>query len=144
MKKKLLLGLLALSVAVPSFAKVHNVNTPRDQRGNEANPMYGGYLHKRNSSTAEMLICSGRCLLAGMIMGTASSVSFASIRNTSVVGSAGDGYGALVFGHFMFSPNLNTSGESANVIPLPVVLDKGITLTLSAGDATVFYLDLDD
>lgn len=144
MKKKLLLGLLALAVAVPSFAKVHNVNTPRDQRGAAADPRYGGYLHKRNSGTAEMLICSGRCLLAGMSMGTAASTANALIRNTSVIGDAGAGWGALVFGPIMFSPNINTSGDTINVIPLPVLLDKGITLTLSAGDATVFYLDLDD
>ena len=141
MKKILGLTALIAAMTVPAYAGPGSVNVRKDQSNNPVDYMSGGYLHKRNSATAEMLVCSGRCLLAGIIVNTGVSTTFLRIRNTSTEG----GDGALVLEHRYSQVNTIPGG---NPIVLPILLDKGIAIKLSsvtgAEEATVLYLDLDD
>jgi hypothetical protein len=131
------LGLVANSFAISPTS----VPTRRDQKGEGANPLYGGYSHMRNSATSEMVVCSGRCLLAAVVLGTGPTTSTLTIRNSSVA----DGSGAIVI-RPRFEVANSGYGQNPNP-PLPILLDKGITATLSSISAgeevTVEYLDLD-
>ena len=125
-----------------AFAFPHKVNTPRNQRDQEPHPFYGGYSWVYNSATAEMLVCSGRCLLAGLIMNTGPATTEVRVRNTSVI----DGTAARLA---MIYPFRNHNSEPGNnPIRLPMLFSNGITVKLNAastGEAvTVLYLDLDE
>lgn len=146
MKKIKTLGLLALVVgmAASAMAAVPKVNTPRDQRGDGAFSDYAGYSHMRNSGSSEMIICSGRCLLKAILMSTGPSTSYISVRNSSVA----QGNGALVLPRYTRFFQVASGPGSNNPVSHPILLDKGITVTLSAitsdEDVTVLYLELDD
>lgn len=141
--KTLSLAVLAL-VASASFSfagkRPNNVDTVLNRLGNEAHPWNAGYLHARNSTTDELVVCSGRCLLAGVIINSGPVASFITIRNSSVA----DGSGAIVL-KAGYAPSNSQPGY--NPIVLPILLDKGITLDISsvagAEEATVLYRDLD-
>lgn len=142
-------ALLALTVvlALPVLASAGPglVNVRRDQNGFPVDPRNGGYLHMRNSGTSEMIVCSGRCLLAGILMSTGPSSTFITVRNTSVA----QGNGALVLPRYTRFAQVNTQPGSNNLLPTGgILLDKGISVTLSSvsadEDVTVLYLDLDD
>lgn len=145
MKNIKAIGLVALAfvlAAGPALAAKNPtmVETPNNQHAEEAHPLNAGYLHLRNSGTAEHIVCSGRCLLAGIIMGTGPLTSMVEIRNTSVA----NGSGAAVL--IMPFQKLNTEPGN-NPVRLPILLDKGISVTIpsaSAGeDAVILYRDLD-
>jgi hypothetical protein len=138
---------LVAIVAVGSLALAANAAepkprvVPRNQIGAGADPLYGGFLHMRNSGTDEMVVCSGRCLLAAIIMGTGPNTTKLTVRNSSVA----DGSGATV----LYSKFLQSNSQAAVVPlpPLPILLDKGITATISgvnsAEEVTVLYIDMD-
>lgn len=141
--KNIALALIASVVLSGSALAAKNpstVDTPRGSTGAEAHPWNAGYLHKRNSATAEMLVCSGRCLLAGIILNTGAATTGVIVRNTSTEEASG----AIVLVH-RFS--INNSEPGNNPIRLPILLDKGIAVKLesvSAGEAaTILYRDLD-
>lgn len=135
--KSLSLAVLALVLSV-SFALA--AKEPNDAAGNAALPENAGWMHKRQSATAEMLVCEGKCILGAIILNTGATSSEVRVRNTSV----GNGTGVLVLQHrFQI---VNTSPGN-NPIAKPILLDKGITTSLtsvSAGEEiTVLYRDLD-
>jgi hypothetical protein len=141
--KKLIYSFLVLSFAGSAFAAVspNGVVTPRDQRGEAAHPLYGGYANTRvTATTSEIVVCSGRCVLAAMILNTAPVASQVRIRNSSVA----NGVGVLAIKH-NYNP-VNTEPGN-NPIRLPMFLDKGITVQLTASGAQeeveVLYLDMD-
>ena len=139
--KTLALALVAVvGMAAYSAALLGPINTPRDQMGEAANPLYGGFQHKRQSAADELIVCSGRCLLAGLILNTGPATTKVSVRNSSVA----NGAGALVFVH-RFAVSNTEPGN--NPVRLPILLDKGITVTLNAAsteeEVTVLYQDLD-
>jgi hypothetical protein len=144
--KKLILGLTALALlvsAVPAGAYPDRVNARLDQKGQPVDPRYGGYSHMRNSSTGEMGVCSGRCLLAGVMLGTAPNGSPVQLvlRNTSVANASGAIIARIPLVSVNTQPGLNPIG-------LPILLDKGITATLTSAsngeEVTVLFLDLDN
>jgi hypothetical protein len=143
-KKIIALGLaLVISGISTAFAAKNpaSVSVPVNQRGEEAYPDNAGWLHMRNSATSEMVVCSGRCLLRAIILSTGPSTTQLTIRNSSVA----DGAGAQVLPFIRFVNPNTQPGE--NPIPAPILLDKGITATLSSVSAgeevTVEYRDLD-
>lgn len=137
-----LVALVALGLLAPAYAAKSPVavEVPVNQFGQEAWADNVGWLHKRNSSTAEMLVCSGRCLLKAVILNTGPLTTKLTLRNTSVE----NGTGAIVLIH-RFAPGNTTPGN--NPIPAPILLDKGITMTLSAAsteeEVEVLYRDMD-
>lgn len=130
---------VALAAAAPSFA-LRNEKTVRDQKGEQAHPLSAGFTHMRQSATGELIVCSGRCLLAGLILNTGPRSTEVRIRNSSVA----NGAGALVLKHKFEQVN---TAPGNNPIVLPIILDKGITVSLTAAsteeEVTVLYEDLD-
>jgi hypothetical protein len=129
------LGAVASVVAAPPPA----ANMRLDQKGNTIPFLVAN--HMRDSATSEMVVCSGRCVLAAIWQGTGPVTSSVQIRNSSVA----DGSGALVA---IRRFEVSNSGYSQNSTPpYPILLDKGITVTLPAAsngeEVTVEYLDLD-
>lgn len=141
-----LLAVAAFGLAASSHAaqEPNRVNAPLNQQGLEAHPDNVGYLHMRNSGTTEMIVCSGRCLLKALIMSTGPTASYISVRNTSVA----QGNGALVLGKYLrFAPLVASGTGDKNPVVAPILLDKGISITLSSvtadEDVTILYRDLD-
>ena len=138
-----LAAVLVASVALAAMASSPQQRVvPRDQNGNPAEPLYGGFLHQRNSATDELIACSGRCVLAALIMGSGPQSSVLTVRNSSVA----DGGGAIVLRRRFVQSNTQPTEDPFP--PYPILLDKGITTTLSnAGsfgeDVVVLYIDLD-
>ena len=141
LKSLFLAGLAVVGLVGSAFALPHKVNTPRNQNDQEPNPGYGGYQWVRNSATAEMLVCSGRCLLAGIIASTGPDGSEIRVRNTGVI----DGTAARLA--FIASFNPQNTAPSGNMVPYPMLFENGIAVKLSAAstgeEVTVLYLDLD-
>lgn len=140
--KKLLLAVVSLGLVASAYAAPGSANTRRDQRGNEANPWYGGYANTRLlSTTAEQVVCSGRCLLAGLILNTGPQASQVRIRNSSVA----NGVGVIVLKHHYSIANTSPGN---NPVQLPLDLDKGITVQLTAvsnqEEVVVLYIDMDN
>jgi len=141
--KSLALGaLVVVGLVGNALAASHRVNSPRNQRGEEPHPLYGGYEYKFNSATAEMIVCTGRCLLAGIIMNTGPAGTEIRVRNSSVVDGTTGSY-ALIYPF-----RVHNSEPGNNPIRLPMLFSNGITVKLNAastGEAvTVLYLDLDE
>lgn len=130
-------GLSALALAAKS---PNNVETPRNQMGQEAHPENAGWLHKRQSATAEMIVCEGRCLLKALILNTGPRTTEVRVRNSSVA----NGAGALVIKHKFEQVN---TAPGNNPIAAPILLDKGITVSMTAAsteeEVEVLYRDLD-
>lgn len=125
----------ALAAKNPSL-----VETPNNQHNMEGHPLNVGYLHSRwVNSSGENAVCSGRCLLAAIIVNTGPLTSMVTLRNTSVANATG----AIVLRH---KYTVQNSVPGANPIAFPILLDKGITVTINnAGEeeVTVLYRDLD-
>ena len=134
--------LVSVGLVGAAFAAPHKVNTPRNQRDQEPSVYYGGYQWIRNSATAEMIVCSGRCLLAALITSSGPEGSELRVRNSSVVDGTTGSY-ALIH---RFSSRNTEPGN--NPIRYPMVFSNGITVKLNAAstgeEVTVLYLDLDD
>ena len=140
MKKLLLAILVGLSPSVV-LARSGSRDVPRDGEGRSiSHPLYGGFEQTRKLTTGELVVCSGRCVLAGLIMNTGPITSSVRIRNSSVA----NGAGVLVIKHKYTVANTEPGN---NPIRLPILLDKGITVELMAAsteeEVTVLYLDLD-
>lgn len=121
-------------------AAPHKVNTPRNQRDQEPNPYYGGYSWVRNSSTTEMLVCSGKCLLAAILRNTGASSTEVRVRNSGLIDGTAGSY-ALIY------PFSATNSEpGGNPIRLPMVFSSGITVKLTSTslgeEVTVLYVPL--
>lgn len=143
MKKITTLSLMVMSLLSASVALAispNNVKVPKNDRGQEAYSDNVGWLHVRDSATSELVVCSGKCLLRAVILNTGPATSRLQIRNTSVA----DGSGVLVLGDHHFQV-INTAPGN-NPIAAPILLDKGISVTLSSVSAgeevTVEYRDL--
>lgn len=143
--KKLLSGLmvvsfLAMAGAQGAFAIAVRSAPPASGGGRIMHPLYGGYDWVYKSDTAEQVICTGKCLLAGLITNTGASTVTLTIRNTSVA----NGTGPQVLPLLKYDPQ---TGVARNALVLPLVLSQGISAQLSsvanAEAVTVVYIDLD-
>ena len=149
MKKNLLalvvvagLGMIASSAHAVKNPSV--VDTPRNSVGGEAHPENAGWIAQRNSSTEEMIVCSGRCLLKAVIMSTGPTATYLQIRNTAIT----NGSATYLVGpkYLRFNPSVD-SGPGRQPLPAPMLLDKGISVKLSSvsadEDVIILYRDLD-
>ena len=137
------LGLSGVGVHADTFT----ATSARNQRGEEAHPLYAGYAATRIASAGlagEELVCSGRCLLAGLIPTTGTTGGLMYVFDTAVAANAAIG-GPRV----KLSSNFWTveTGSPINRVPLPIRFTNGISVRLTsiaAGEAvTVLYLDMD-
>lgn len=149
MKKLISLALISVVLGL-NVAKADTfvANTAKNQRGEEVRSDYGGYDSTRVAASgvaASQVICTGRCILAGLIPSTGAAGSEMRFYDTSVAGLAGN----MVNGRLALTAEfvqLNTS-VAINRIPKPIRFVNGITVQLNsvaAGEnVTVLYVDLD-
>ena len=144
---------LILSLAIVAFVGLGafaapKFRTPVDGRGNPiAHPLYGGYTFARITNSSENLVCSKKCLLAGLIRSTGPEQHYILIRDTGT--ADGGGTQALPLITFQTSD----SNPYVNPIAFPVIFTNGISVEMDrrSGAAlttdvefTVLYIDLDD
>lgn len=142
MKKLLSLTLvsLVLGLGVEAKADTFVANTAKNQRGDEVSADYGGYDATRIAaagSAGEEIACSGRCVLAGILMsGGSGTVTF---YDTSVAGVSAAARTKLIH-----TFQASETGPATR-LPRPIRFSNGIGVRLStAGDSvTVLYVDLD-
>lgn len=146
-----LLSLVLVSVVLGGTvarADTFVANTAKNQRGEEVHPLYGGYSHTRVAAAgvaASQVVCTGRCVLAGLIPSTGGAGSSIRIFDTSVAALAGN----MVDGNLALSALFGTLDTSVaiNRVPLPMRFANGITVQLNSvaegQNVTVLYVDLD-
>lgn len=146
MKKLLSLALVTVALGLASGARADTfvANTAKNQRGEEVHPDYGGYDATRIAaagSAGEELVCSGKCVLAGILMSGGAGSSTVTFYDTSVAAVSGAARAKLI--HSFFAQETGP----ANRLPRPIRFNNGIAVRLSAADAgeavTVLYVDLD-
>lgn len=102
-----------------------------------------GYDYKNFATTAEEVICTGRCLLGGVYLGSGASTAYLWIRDTAVLGSGAD---SLALPAFRFDANGTVA--RGNQLDRAILFSNGIAIDLSSVAAservTVLYIDLDD
>jgi len=137
-----LLALLVFGLPVGYvLADSATVNTPKNEKGMEPHPLYGGYKYTRIASTSETLVCSGPCLLAELYMTSGPVSTFITIRDTA----AADGAGSNKVLHRAYVLDTATSYESR--IHRPLRFTNGISVKLNAAstaeEVTVAYIETD-
>lgn len=141
--RKVLALLLAVAVlgSAATADAVQKRNVPRDQNDNPiASPWYGGYQYFRATASAEVMVCSGRCLVAALIMSTGPSTMALILRDTAQANTSATAIGPIRF-------EADGTGARLPVIHLPVVFTNGISADLNGETAdsavTILFLDLD-
>ena len=149
MKKMLSLVLVSviLGLGIVAQADTWVANTAKNQRGEEVHPDYGGYETTRIAGggvAGQVLACTGRCVLAGLIPTTGGAGTLVYIYDTSVAGAGAGTTNERLKLTWGFTP-VSTSPTVA--IPKPIRFTNGIVLQLSSVAAseavTVLYVDLD-
>ena len=137
--KAILSVLVLMGMAVGGFAAPSR-NTPKNDKGEEAHPLYGGYNYKRITSTTEALACTGLCLLAEVHMQTGATGTTVKLRDTSTADGGGD-----IILKFKFITDTATSYQAR--VHKPLLFTNGISAEISSTgqgeEVTIFYLDLD-
>ena len=140
-------NLLLLMLSVSSFgvgsvayaADTRTIKTPYNQKGEQAHPLYSGCDYKRVTAAVETLISSGPIVLYGVYLTTGAATQFVTIRDAQIV----DGTGSVALDRIPFA---TTAQQERNILPFPVRLSNGGTITLggstlAGGDAaTACYL----
>ena len=138
--KKLLLalgvvvGLASVALAVQSRA------VPQDKRGEPiSHPLYGGADAVYHTGTSAQMVCTGKCLLLGVIRETGVTSTYLLLRNTI---TADDTLAANLLPLIHFQPD---TGAHDNPIAFPVLFSAGIAADSNAtgAGAAILYLDLD-
>jgi len=133
------MGMGALAYAAPQRS------FPSQKDGSAvAHPLYGGYSYFLETNATESMVCTGKCLLAGIYRSTGAASSSVKVRGTAAIGGTD--------AELMF-PALNfhlaeTNYASANPVFLGLVSSDGISVDISSVGAgehvVVIYIDLDD
>lgn len=150
MKKIINIGLvsLVLSASMVAQADTWVANTAKNQRGEETRSDYGGYDSTRVAAAgvaASQVICTGRCILAGLIPSTGAAGSEMRFYDTSVAGLAGN----MVVGRLALTTQFPATETNVAYprVTRPLRFVNGITVQLNsigAGEnVTVLYVDLD-
>jgi hypothetical protein len=137
-----LLALLVFGLPVGyAIADSATINTPKNEKGMEPHPLYGGYKYTRITSGTETLVCSGPCLLGELYMSTGATGTAVTVRDTA----AADGAGSNVALKRGFVTDTATSYESR--IHRPVRMPNGISVQLNSvsdgEQVTVLYIETD-
>ena len=133
MKKLIVAPFLAVLMAVsmvagPSFADQITLKTPSRVGGGPAYSEYAGYKHTYKATAAEAMICTGRCLLAGLIVGTGATSTSLRVRDTA----AADGLlgNKALPDYFYHTSDSRTQGPG--LVAQPMRFDDGIAVSLSS------------
>lgn len=146
MKKLLSLALVSLVLGLGVVAKADTfvANTAKNQRGEEVDPDYGGYDATRIAAAGangEEVVCTGRCVLAGILMSAGAGSATVTYYDTSVAGVSGAARAKLI------QPFFASETGPANRLPRPIRFSNGIAVRLSSiassEAVTVLYVDLD-
>ena len=138
----LVLGVLGSGMVVKADTFV--ANTAKNQRGEEVRAEYGGYDSTRIAhALSDEVVCTGRCVLAGLIPSTGAAGALMYLFDTSVANVSAT---ARLKMTSVFNPDA-TNVAATNRVPRPIRFTNGITVRLSsigAGESvTVLYVDLD-
>jgi hypothetical protein len=139
--KKILLGLMAVVFLAGVAGAIQARRTPMDRRGDPiAHPLYGGADAVYHSGTTQQMVCTGKCLLLGVIRETGVTSTYLLLRNTI---SADGTLAANLVPLIHFQPD---TGAHDNPIAFPVLFSAGISADSNAtgAGAAILYLDLDD
>jgi hypothetical protein len=138
MTKKLIGLALLMSMSVSAFAQVGAVNVPHDQKGYAVHPDFGGYKYYYSNTIAENVICTGRCLLAGLYMATGPATVAVWLRDTAQAN--GSAASTLLFPRRRFSVDTDSVN---NLIQRPIRSTNGISIQTptTAGEVVVVYMD---
>jgi len=133
------MGMGALAYAAPQRS------FPSQKDGSAvAHPLYGGYSYFIERDATESMVCTGKCLLAGIYRSTGAADSLVLVRGTAAIGGT---VAELMFPILEFHL-AETNYASANPVFLGMVASDGISIELSSVSAgehvVVIYIDLDD
>jgi len=140
--KYILLASLVMVFALGGVLWAENpgLRYPVDNKGYALEADYAKFSIAESSTTTETVICSGNCILYGILLSSGATGSYAVIRDTATADASGD----------VLLPNLFfTAG--ANVRPLdglkPMFFTYGISIDISDAStgehALVIYRDVD-
>lgn len=142
MKKLISLVVASMVFGLSASADTFVANTAKNQRGEALDAQYGGYEATRIYTTAEQVVCTGRCVLAGLLMTSGTAGTRVNIYDTSVTG-------ALAAAELKVIADFSSdqTGAATPRVSRPVRFTKGISVrlgTIAAGESvTVLYVDLD-
>jgi hypothetical protein len=143
MKKLISLFLLSSMLGVPAMADTFVAHVSKDQFGRAASAEFAGYNVTRIYSATEAIVCTGRCVLAGVLPSTGAAATLVSFYDTSVAG-------ALAAAELKYFSNFDTSQTGTATTRAghkPMRFSKGISVKLSsvsAGESvSVLWIDLD-
>lgn len=130
------LGLVAGLVVVAGAVSPRSL--PQDKRGDPIAQYAGGDAVYHRSASAAM-VCTGKCLLLGVMRETGAVSQGVLLRNTI---TADDTFVPNLIPLIHFQPD---TGAHDNVVPFPVLFSAGISVDQSAvgGGVTIVYVDLD-
>lgn len=146
MKKLLSLALASVILGLGVVAKADTfvANTAKNQRGEEVHPDYGGYDATRVTgagASGEELVCTGRCVLAGIVMSDGAASSTVTFYDTAVAGVSATARAKMV------QTFRTVESGIATRLPRPIRFSNGIAVRLSSTaigeNVTVLYVDLD-
>lgn len=146
--KKSLVLLLALALLPIGAFAARKVRLPQGPRDYVQNACEGGSDYFRESNATESLVCTGHCVLCGIIMSTGANTTRLIIRNTGTADSGTVLDGATAIGPIYFRV-LDTESSRNRWLARPMIFDSGgISVTVdSVGSgewAVLQYLDLDE
>lgn len=149
---KKMISIVLVSLVLGSSAGVQAdtwvANTAKNQRGLEVHPDYGGFDATRITSPKGEMVCTGRCVLAGLIPSTGIVGALYYVYDTAVVNPEATGSSIndrlKVVGNFW---PMDTGGPGQPRVPKSIRFVNGIYVRLSsiAGgeNVTVLYSDAD-
>ena len=142
---KTIINVLLASMILGGVAKADTfvANTAKNQRGEAVSSEYGGFDAKRIYSTSEEVVCTGRCVLAGVLPGTGPAATIVYFYDTSATGALA---AAELKYYSNFEPTM-TGTAAIRAGMKPMRFSKGISVKLASITAnesvTVLYVDLD-
>lgn len=146
MKKYLSALLVAVVVGVAGLASAApKLKFPKDSKDNPvSHPLYGGYSYLYKNTAAEQMVCTGKCVLSGILMSTGVASRFITLRDTQ----AAHGGASHFLPPIYFREATDSGALERDMIERPIIMNSGISATissvLSGESATFLYLDLDE
>lgn len=145
MKKSLSLALISMFLGLQASADTYIANTAKNQRGEEVSSEYGGYDSTRVTSQLanDEVVCTGHCILAGLIPSTGAVGNLILVYDTSVANVSAVGRLKLTSS---FWPT-DTGPAMMYRVPRPIRFTNGIAVRMantSAGEnVTVLFIKVD-
>ena len=89
--RNVFLGLLLSGLVSGGLVYADNatINTPKSESGAEIHPLYGGWKTKRIVNGDETVVCSGPCVIGGLLMSTGAVANLVELRDTTTADTSG-------------------------------------------------------